>query len=214
MPNVLTHLGLGDHILCCGLVRAVAERSLGQVVTWAKPHNLESVRFLFADMQRIEVRPIIDRLHTSGELLVVGYNNLDRSIPFDQSFYQSAGVPFEQRWSGFTPVSDMGREWQVYHDLGVCGPYAFVHDDPERGMEIGPRCTELPVVRPIKGLTNNILDYRLLIRNAAEVHVIPSSFGVLADSMDLHQPLFWYKRLRSYPDTEHPTLRNQWTILA
>ena len=57
MRYVYHHLGLGDSILCNGLVRHFAEK-LGKVSIFSKRHNYDSLKFMYRDEPNITVIPV------------------------------------------------------------------------------------------------------------------------------------------------------------
>lgn len=105
--HILGHLGLGDHILCNGLVRNYANH-YERVVIPAYHHNVEAVSFMFRDLKHVEVVGVKDDpeavlLCDQKNCLRLGYfskYNFDPDI-FDQEFYRQAHLPFEVRWEEF-----------------------------------------------------------------------------------------------------------------
>jgi len=210
--TVFLHLGLGDAIICNGLVRALVDEH-GPLTTFCKPHNRPSVAFMWRDLPVTLVdadHPPAPRLGDNN--IVAGFDRLDRSIPFDQAFYKAAGVPFEKRWSEFR----WGRDWDNERWIGPYPDFAFVHDDANRGMKIDDkRLSKLPTVTPDHEAEPNIFRYVKLIEQAAEVHVIPSAFMFLVDSMPRvpGQHLVLHRYTRKYAPCDAPTLRHDWEVL-
>ena len=62
------HLGLGDHIICNGLVRLLTknEKTYG---LFCKEHNVKSVSFMFRDIKNLSIIPV----NNDGD--VVSYKN-------------------------------------------------------------------------------------------------------------------------------------------
>ena len=56
---ILQHLGLGDHLICNGLVRFYASRYTS-VFLFCWSSNLSSVQFVFRDLSNISIVPIKD----------------------------------------------------------------------------------------------------------------------------------------------------------
>ena len=149
---------------------------------------------------------------------------------WDQEMYRQAGVPFETSWTGFHVRRQPDRELMVVDtksgDLRVVEPgpqhqwtrkpYIFVHDDPARKFRI--RKSRLPdrkaVVRPVvmPGPLSTIFDWWEVLARAEEIHVMDSSFAILADRLpDLKAKKFvlhFYAR-RDKP----PTYHRPWEIL-
>ena len=57
MDNILIyhHLGLGDHLICNGLVRNICENNKNNFLLPAKKHNFQTVKFMFRDLNNLTV---------------------------------------------------------------------------------------------------------------------------------------------------------------
>lgn len=205
------HLGLGDAIICNGLVRTLADR-YSRVYLPAKYHNVCSVFWMFQDLPNVTVVPVEnDRaMLFQAERHIPGVMGLgcwsagglrDRNH-WDEQFYTDANVPFDQRWDAFD-IPGVESEDTPRH------PYAFLHHDPARGYRIRQQPT-IPIhePRPMPHLFWN-LD---LLCNADEIHVIDSAYLNLAESVVTDA-----KRLVIHAYARHetglPTLRKNWEIL-
>tara|TARA_R110000822_G_scaffold110654_8_gene241044 strand:+ start:5236 stop:5970 length:735 start_codon:yes stop_codon:yes gene_type:complete len=200
---ILHHLGLGDHIICHGLVREICESNKDDIVhIFCKPHNEVPVRFMFQDIPNLDILIGYDNdawqfkrdNENTMNCIEVGFSKMDLNSgeSFDWQFYQHANVPFDKRWDNFKvkTVQRLTQQSEVFKNykerFGIKkGNYIFVHDDESRGLSINPN--NLPpdakIVRPEKGITDNIFDFYMLIRYAKEVHCMDSSFKNLIESM-------------------------------
>lgn len=228
------NMGLGDHILTNGLVRHFAKAEPNRIIhVPCKTHNAPSVKWMFSDVDTIEVKSVADDFAADrmaqefedagiAEVLRLSSTWPDGSNPpkgFDEAFYLSAGVPFEQRWEGFHVERDRDIE------IKFPNPHIFVHDDPERGMAINPLDVykhRSPVSRfePMfltavgKGHVENIFSFWNAIEVASAIHCIPSCFSAWIDSMNIEMkgtPLFLHASAR--PGWDRHTYRKDWTIL-
>lgn len=213
------HLGLGDHILCNGLVRHFAKFEPDRIIhVPCKAHNYVSVQWMFSDLDNVNVRAFAGDLEVdraAQELEDDGISEVMRlggsGNGFDEQFYQQAGVPFEERWSGFA-VPPCETQHRV-------PPYAFtfIHDDRQRGFAIPDPPGDLPIVRSAYDPKRpNIFEWTDMLLRAAEIHCIPSSFSVLVDelwgvNLAVGQKLFLHASAR--PNCELPTYRKNWTIV-
>ena len=209
---VLWHLGMGDGLLCNGLVRVLAERH-GNVIIPAYPHNVQAVTFMFRDDPRIRVVECQNSTHACGmavahgNSLNLGYYSNHKFDPrfFDKEFYSQANVEFKDRWDKFYVAIDFPSP-----PLRV--GQAFIHHDLDRGFAISqdhwPRVEWISVASK----SAPFFDWVSVIESSEEIHVINSSFLILADSLP-HiegQKLFFHR----YPrPTDHPTLRKAWQII-
>lgn len=204
-----SHLGLGDGLIANAIVRRLAETHAVSVIV--KPHNATTLAFQWRDSDRIvlvevdddaQARKGIAHVRKHGkEVLGLGFfHTKERFEPqseFDRVLYRQAGIDHTERWNGFKCARQESRELEV-----PSGKYCFVHDDPARNFVIPPEALpfkRLKIVRPSKDLKNKngdpciLFDYWGWLDNATEIHVIDSSFAILADH--LHLEKFANKRL-------------------
>ncbi|WP_448188453.1 hypothetical protein [Azospirillum sp. sgz301742] len=188
------HLGLGDHLICNGLVRHIAAGtpSLGLFV---KRHNETSVRFMFRDDPTIRLFPVRHdddvndflRHYPAVPLVRIGFEKLDeKRHTFGEDFYAQAGLDYSDRWALSFVQRNPERERALFERLvGTVRPYLFLHDDPGRNLTIDRRLVPggLPVIRPDRRMTDNIFDYGMILENAQEIHCMDSAFRHLADSL-------------------------------
>lgn len=202
------HLGLGDALICQGLVRSLVDE--GHVITLPSwKHNLHSVQQVYQDLfdaGLVRILPVSDTggipdpiLH--GEILYLGYKGKDFDPErWDESFYHQAGVPFLDKWGRF----EMEVSWD---NLKLPGCYRFVHDDPLRGYTIPIAGAD--VIRPqYKSMIHHAYD----LRCADEVHCINSCFAILADLLTVKGKLFIH--LNARPDgAALPIFGQHWDIV-
>lgn len=222
------HLGLGDALICNGLVRTLAPR-YWHVYLPAKPHNVAAIRAMFSDLPHVVVLPIADdtdcdRLTASFvrniDVHVVGLGNYAARpacsggtwdvAHWDDAFYVQAGLSPELRWSAFA-IGGLRTIWPDYRDSG----HIFLHDDPERGyiarLYHYDGCTIRP--RPDRPFW----DWRAPLEYAREIHCIDSCFLHLADLVPCAASRYvWHKYARPPgPNSNPPSrLRKPWEVLA
>jgi hypothetical protein len=189
--RIYHHLGLGDHIICNGLIRYISKTySVALVV---KHKNLTNVARMFRDC-KIMYAPIIndnDNIYGKGNL---GWCfGGDTSINFDESFYKQAGVPFEHRWKSFYIQRDYAKEKAVSSYLKLPKKFCLVHNQASAGkVDINVK-TDLPIIYMNKTpVEETMFDWMGVIEQAAEIHCINSSFIHLVDSMEPTAKLYFY----------------------
>lgn len=209
--SILWHLGLGDAIICNGLVRHYAEQySIVKVPCYA--HNYNTVSFMFRDNKKIEVHPIENpeeaiELFGHNEAIKLGHYSkqpFDTSI-FDIELYRHANVPFKYRWEKFhVELDKIKAPWRDQ-------PFAFVHEDFKRQFLIRRELVKMPILTPLKD--GEFFDNYATIESCKQVHCINSSFLHFWDSVpDVEgQELFYHKYARRNAD--HPHLKKAWRIL-
>lgn len=230
MSSVLLyhHLGLGDHMVCHGIVREYCKR-YDTVTLFSKPENYPSVKFMFHEVPNLTILSGDDgyaneylRLHGGEytEIKKIGFElrNFESGEPFEKQFYALAGVDFNAKWNNFHVERDFAREQELFDKIAPIGPFLFLHEDPTREYGINRKRIEnsYPIVEAQLGQTNVIFDYCTIIERAREIHVIDSSFMFLIDCLQYSNPeqkLFVHRYARSNPEWKLPILRKNWIIL-
>jgi hypothetical protein len=204
MKYIYHHLGLGDHIICNGLVRTLIDPNY-EYSMFVKPHNKISVEFMYRDLPNLKFIEGDDFFASNflksnkinkEDIITAGFYRHPGSIEFDDSFYLQHNIPFSNRWDNFYVKRDYEREYELFekYDL-IKNEYVFLHDDKSRGFSIDEnniKNKSLKIVRPLKGITENIFDYCFLMQNSLESHFIDSSFRLIFDSLKLRNSEIYY----------------------
>jgi len=184
------HLGLGDHIICNGLVRYLIKNNPDTKFTLVcKQKNIDNVCRMFNDC---DIQYILDNgTETTGNL---GWSfGGDRSVNFDEAFYKQANVDFLHRWQSFYISRDYNKENTVCEYLNLPAKFALVHDTASAGRVNIDLKTKLPVVGMSRTpVESTMFDWMGVIERATEIHCINSSFVHLVDSMLPKAKLFYY----------------------
>jgi hypothetical protein len=202
MKYIFHHLGLGDHIICNGMVRNY-KQIYGRVTVFCKPHNFKNVEYMYRDDDNIIVLPIGEVWDVDSYILT---NNIEKDTiritadyscsTFDESFYKQAGFPFEFRYSKFKFLRDLDKENEVYQNLNPNNEeYVFTHG----GVDLKKVRKDLKI---IDNPTNyGVFDILKLIENATEVHIMESSIKCLVNSYVFSKPKFYYHQyIRGYDE--------------
>jgi len=200
MLFIYHHMGLGDHIICNGLIREIYERKFSQysnIFLFCKIINYYSVTFMYKDLNKLSVIPIpndkyvekyITNIKEAHDLIKIGFEkrNLHHKY-FDEDFYKIAGFDFNLRWEKFFVSRDHNSERKLFEELGIKkNDYVFIHEDKTRNYLIDKsfvKNKDLRIINPF--FTDNIFDWCTVLENAKEIHCIDSSFKLLADSLKL-----------------------------
>jgi hypothetical protein len=206
MKYIYHHLGLGDHIICNGMVRYYKE-IYDKVTVFCKPHNYENVKYMYRDDEDIKVLSIgedsdVNKYITSNKIendvIRIGFENLYKypSTGFDESFYKIANIPFENRFSKFFFLRDEEKENETFNYVNPNNEeYIFVHGNVDRNKIR----TDLKIIEnPIKF---GVFDILKIIENAKEVHIMESSIKCLVNSYVFEKPSFYYHQyVRGYDE--------------
>lgn len=225
---ILGHLGLGDQIICNGLIRDVASR-FTDVYLPVKQHNVDNIKDMLKDVSNINIVVVKDdqdmlRAHSLTERFV------DKTIrfgvfaagfmkdvkTFDESFYKQAGVDYDNRWFKFHYVSNYEKQGKLLNK--VFSDFIFVHDDSSRQLNVREDLLNknYPIFRPDHKLGSEsettIFDYLSVLQEAKEIHCIDSSFACLVDHISslYYKPKFLHRYVRK--ENHNPFYKNNWTI--
>jgi hypothetical protein len=124
-----------------------------------------------------------------GERVNEFYHFLNSGGTPDVFFYKELGVDIQVKYDFFKIHRSHDREKFIFDSFDIePGKYAFLHDDPSRGRTIDRShiSKDLKIITPSKKFySGDIVDYGMVIENAAELHYMNSSFSDLSDFMDL-----------------------------
>lgn len=213
------HLGLGDHVICNGLVREYAAK-YDRVHLFCKVHNVPSVAAMYSDIN-VTCIPASDadaqqfiQQNPGNNYLVIGFNLMNNVDPFDKQFYDLANIPFVCKWNSFHCPRTF-NEIKLFNSIHRHDRYAVVHEDTARGYCIDHKCIKLPEVEVRYRPGFNLSDYRVLLEFAEEIHVIDSSMLFFVDSLPelAHHKLFVHRYARNNLPFHIPVLKHNWTIL-
>lgn len=227
------HLGLGDNIMCHGIVREYC-RKHEKVAIFCLPHNLPSVSFMYRDLVNLTIikgdtdsaKEFIEQNASQSEELrydeikIIGFQYLSKknNVPLEMQFYKLAGIPLNKKWDSFFIKRDIEKERVLFDRVAPRGGYAFVHEDIPRGFTINKKLInkDCAVLVADQSHTDNIIDYCTIIERAKEIHVIDSCFMFLVDFLPYNNPdqkLFIHRYSRENHEWLLPILKKDWHII-
>ena len=222
---VYHHLGLGDHIICNGLIRHLLKQT-DEITLFSKSRNCDNVKRMFEDLgdklslvcmkDDRDVKSYIQEKNIK-DCLVVGHHHLGnimkQGYTWDESFYKQLNIPFIERWNSFFVERNYSDENNLKDKLDIKKSYALVHStDSTNTDRINYEIInkDLQLVKVI--ISKSIFDYIDLIHNASEIHCVDSSFKLLVDSYKLDKiPLYFHRnyKLRNTSYLRHKS-QNNW----
>lgn len=204
MKYIYHHLGLGDHIICNGLVRSLINDT-EEYQMFVKPHNKQTVEFMYQDLKNLSFIEgddlfvngfLINHKINPENLIIAGFYSHPDAKEFDESFYLQNNLPFSYRWDNFKITRNLDKEMELFSKYEVKeNEYVFVHDDSSRNFNIDETHIihkDLKIIRPNIGFTDNVFDYCYLMQNSIESHFIDSSFRLIFDSLKLRNTNIFY----------------------
>lgn len=216
-PLVIHHnLGLGDHIICNGLVRSLLNdgKHFSDVVIFAKQVNAKNVSYMFSDEPRIKIISIptdvnewsfvnsflctnngVRAFIRSQNIIIDNLISMGLVSTWDEGFYACCGIPHEYRWKYFKINRNLEEENRVLSKLNPNNEkYIFVHDEPSLGYNV----TKIKNPNNLKIIKNDksesIFNMIGVIKNATEIHCMESSIRCLINHLtDIKCPLYFHK---------------------
>ena len=214
------HLGLGDMILCNGLIRHMLSFTSrnDKIFLFCKNIHYQAIKFMYRDEKKInlisinnnrnennQINKILNKQKRNYELIKIGHefyqptSNLNHDKenlwPCDIIFYKQFNIPFEYRFNKCYWKRDLKKEKKVFKTLvGKNKNYIFLHDDPKRNLFIDTK----KINKKYKIIKNDykysIFDYGLILENAKELHLMESSFRQLVETLDTKKSkMYLYK---------------------
>lgn len=185
------HLGLGDSLICIGLIRTLSNRHPEKKFYYAvRFPYFHSISWMFKDL--INVFPLAIRGEREARQFASFYNiaywpigiNDVNIKQFDVSFYQQHQVPFEFRWTNCA-VSPGPLAEHLYSQLNPNNePYILLCQTDSSGLryDLAYDCPAGIKVIDVYPASNNIYDWTKLILNAVEIHTIDTAFIHLVEN--------------------------------
>lgn len=211
MTYIFHHLGLGDHIICNGMVRHFHKKN-GFIKLFCYEHNLKNVSYMYRDLENFELisirndeeaDSIINTLCPSSKIIKIGFEKLSEFTDriFDEAFYAIAGLDYSVKTDSFYLERELEVEKEILSKMNPTGEkYVFIHDDIHRGYKID----ESKISSPYKKIYNDnsipLFHCISLIENAEEVHVMQSSIKDLINCFKFEKPKFFlHEYVRDLP---------------
>lgn len=207
--HIIQHSGLGDHLLCNGIIRTYTER-YKKLYLNVLPSTADNVRFMYRDLKGIDYYELFYADYQNyinnnpgRDYLILGctgdyFNRASTRYysSFDHGFYSMARVPYADRWNKFHLERDMDKEKEAFYDkLGLSDKdeYIFLHEDPTRSRllrdDLYP--SHYKIIRSHDHKDVGVFDFIYTIERAKEIHVMDSCFLALIDNMQIeHDRLY------------------------
>ena len=117
------HLGLGDHIICNGLVREIIRNNCFKSYKLiVKKHNLPSIQFMYRDIKNLSLKEVNNDLEADEFILKsnkpymkIGFQCTYSNVTWDEFFYKQCNIPGQacmMLWDN-TPMPQQGPHCQV-----------------------------------------------------------------------------------------------------
>ena len=202
------HLGLGDTIICNGLVNYLSSEKNLTCYLPVKEHYLNMVKFLYRDNKNIIIFPVKNEtrdqdvedfsLANKIKILKVGFKKVKKQN-FNTYFYKQLKIPYDYSFNYFHIPTDKEKEDQLkkhlfkYYNV-KSDKYILIHSESsyqKYELNIESNIDKIYIDKE-SDLHNNLFLYRNLIFNAEEIHCINGSFLHLVERIDCKAKLYYH----------------------
>ena len=228
---IYQHLAIGDNIISNAIIRHYS-KLYERVYLFVLPHYSKNIAYMFRDLTNLKLIRMDDsnegirnfmKFNPDLNYLVIyiyvqnyeGPNKIYKY--FDEGFYKTAGIPYENKWSDFYFQRNIEKEKEVYYNvlnLTDDEEFMFIHEDPANDRSFKPsyfpKCTK--TVNPVDFKDISIFDFIYTIEKAKEVHVMNSSFLALIDTMQIREDNIFIHEYAIKGATYHG-LKLNWEII-
>lgn len=210
------HLGLGDHIICNGLIRFLAQKE--KIKLFCKTQNEFNIKLMYSNNSDIEIISVYndfeaERIANGNENYIrlgVGLNHnfpKDMETHWDKIFYHQIGIDFDHSWISF------GYNKPVSQNPVPSKSYSFLCNQGSDGIDRLDYTKIDHTLQKVYSNNGNFFDNIDLIQNATEIHCINSSYIHLIDRIDTsdNTKLVYHKNFM-YKNHSDFTLKKNWTL--
>ena len=196
LPNIDINLD-GRH-----LIQKIVDDTKSEYICIADPLLFYPFRIFFNSKGELEMRHV--------------------ATNFDRQFYELAGMHFSIRYTDARIPASTERSLEIYKQLTNEEDFILVHDISSINVDLPLAIKDiskkagLRVVKVTLDISNNIFDLVDLIKRAKEIHVIPSSFFCIVDSIvkETTADLFLHNILIKYDaQTNCQWNDNRWNVI-
>jgi len=214
------HLGLGDIIICNGLVNYLSDK-FEKIILPIYENYYEQVCYLYIENPKIEVIKIqndseIYNRFNKNQVLRIGFEkNFGK---FNTSFYKQLNIPYSVSFDFFQIPRDDNKESELMNHLmqvyKIEKNYRLVHRSSSYGQVNLKIDDSLPniYIEKDSDIFNNIFLYAKLIERAQEIHCIDSSILHLVERVPTEASLFFHPIKKDGQGTEKLELYKDWNI--
>ncbi len=214
------HSGLGDAVVCNGLVNYLSSR-FDKVYLAAYEKIYEHLDYLYSDNESVELleyQKAIDLYKTSKvPILRVGFEKNKKN--FNESFYDQLDLDYQVSFDYFYIPSDEAREKELQahlvNEYSIKGDFSLIHQVSSYGkvnLNINSSIEKIFVEKETD-IFKNIFLYKKVIENAKEIHCIDSSFLHLVERIPTNATLYFHNYKTETQKPEELLLRKDWIII-
>ena len=223
------HLGLGDHIICNGMVNYLSS-IFSEIYIPVKEKNYDNVLYLYKDIkpvipfsikrvnaetEKIEIEDFSKK--NNLEILKVGFDKISK--PFNLGFYKQIGIPYSYSFDYFSIPNNVKAQnllsKSMKEHFNIKNDYTLIHNESSMGdLDLDLKLNFKPIyIKRDLDPYKNIFLYRDLIENANEIHCIDSSFLHLVERLNTNSKLFFHNAKKIGVKGEKVELLKDWNVV-
>lgn len=217
------HLGLGDFIVCNGMVNYLSNKFKKIYIPVVSEPYFKMIQYLYSENENVNIFKIkndnrdsqVIKFASTFELpiLKVGFRKV-RKQPFNEAFYNQLDLPYKLSFSHFNLPSSSKEKMLTKHLIDYYkvdkNCFNLVHSDSHDGSydlkNLGDE--NIIFVNKDSDLFKNIFLYRDVIGRAQEIHCINSVFVHLVERLNSTTNLYFHNVRHS-----KMTLTKDWKIV-
>ena len=215
------HFGLGDIIICNGLVNYISSRVKKIYLPIEKKYFVQT-QFLYKDNNKITVIEVknkkeIYKLFKHLKILRVGFEK--NYGKFNKSFYDQLKLPYRYSFNYFHIPKDHKKEEELFLHLKsfykIRGKYNLIHNQSSYGKVNFQVNNEYGCIFVDKDsdIFKNLFLYTKVIEQAAEIHCVDSSLLHLVERVNTDAELYFHYKKKDNQSSEKLELKKNWNII-
>ena len=202
------HLGLGDSIVCNGMINYLSKEKGKKIHLPCSTSTYSNLKFLYSKNKNVKVFEINSQIEINDvikygdieglDILKVGFENRTKG-PFNKNFYKQIKIPYRFSFRYFyipeiekENLKELELHLKKYYSVSL--DYNLIHKESKEVDYTISIKNNYPSIYVEKDtdIFKNIFYYKNLIKNAREVHCVNSSFFHLVERVDTDAKLYFH----------------------
>lgn len=210
---IFPHLGIGDHIICNGIVNYLTNELNKFVYLPVKKNHLSQISFLYSNNPNVQIFKVNNESRNEDvelfaekknlQILKIGYEKVKKNA-FNTYFYKQLRLPYAYTKTYFSLPKEVQKSDMLKKHLldfyNVKGEeFILVHSESsyeKYDLDIDSPFDKVFVNRESDLFTNMFL-YETLIKEAKEIHCINGSFLHLVERIDTEAELYYHHKRKN-----------------